>query len=196
APASTPAPEKKAETPVLTEIQAEKINKEKLEREKIQKKYAELADKIKALFPEGSVVVHIKEKEDEIQLAFGTNANLCQLVRKNLEDYKKKDKIDSGNNFTLPRSNKLIQLLNDDRQAIWKEVFQQPATSDEKKSAPKSPTIIVKRNTASTTPPLGASLTASAHETLYIKGKKAQPSHFDTGTSVGEVLKGEDKPRK
>ena len=159
----------------------------------LRKKYEDFANKIKNLFPEGSVSINIKQKEDEIQLAFGTNANLCKIVRKNLEDYKKTDKFDVGNNFTLPCSNKLILLLNDDRNVIWKEVFRQYATPDERKLEPKAPTVILKRNTArSSVSTTGTRIGAPIYETLSIKAK----APLESSASATERLKKDDGDRE
>ncbi len=143
--------EKPGKVTTTVDMVAEQRKKEREEQEVLQrKKYAEYADKIKGLFPEGSVTVAVKEKEDAIQLSFGTNAALCEIARKNLEDYKKQNKVDAGNNLSLPRSNKLAQLLSDERQEIWKSVFKQYAAGKDKKTIAqnerKAPTITVKNS--------------------------------------------------
>ena len=59
---------------------AEKLTKEKMETEVLlRKKYEALAKKIKNVFPQGGVVVNIKENEEEIQLAFGKKAQLDKI---------------------------------------------------------------------------------------------------------------------
>ena len=123
-----------------------------MEREaQTRKKYEDLAEKIKNLFPEGSVAVTNKEKEEEIVIAFGNNVSLCQAARGNLEDYKKVDKVDVGNNFTLPRSNKLIDMFNDDRQDLWRAAFKKITTLPSAAKTPVPPTQSQRKQATITT---------------------------------------------
>jgi|GEM_PF-3758983 len=160
------------------EIQAAAAAKQRSERDaQLRQKYEEFTEKLKGLFPEGTVTINIKDKEEEIQLGFGTNAKLCEIVRKNLEDYKKIDKIDVGNNFTLPRIPKTTLLFNDDRQEIWREAFRKIALGeDSTKTATKSPAVTIKRKSR-TSQKMGEHLKATT-DTKTFKTDLTNPLHL------------------
>jgi hypothetical protein len=144
------AEEAKAEeaAPVQPKLSsAEKAKKEREERElMLHQRYQEHAERIRKLFPDGAVKITIKDKEEEIQLSFGNNAKLCEIVRRNLEDYQKIGKNEIGNNFTIPRNNKVVEMFNDDRQEIWREAFKKGVSTQGEER--KTPIVIIKKKAA------------------------------------------------